>query len=365
MNTSFIPRRISIVPIICFLGILFLTNCSKDEGGSDPKPGEPIGSDPKPEEPMLTDTYTYIAIKNDGTIFEIGDETGEVRKVGKIPEITFNINFNTVTSSGNITYMYEMMPEMMPGDGTTTGFRGQLCELNTNTLSSKCTILDFSNNVFPKFAGLIALDWDQENERLVGVVTDIVSASKGNPNYLVHIDPETLEITYNGIQFVQDFINSTCLIGNTYYISSRYDTFNNQPIFNTLDLSIGTQNTINTSSLDSPPFLLSKNKDSKKLFGLVWEFNTGYTNATIPITFDNVSQKIEKLTSPTRISFKQQSGKSFFNANSDEQIALVDSEIGEGLLRYNFQAKTLKMVSLSPLDTELSSLVAIINVKVK
>src|SRR5690554_6140550 len=151
MVKSFMLGRISIISTICSLGILFLTNCSSDEGGSDPKPEEPIQTDPKPEEPILTDTYTYIALRNDGTLFEIGDETGKIKKVGKIPEITFNIAFNTVTSSENITFMYEQMPEIMPGDGTSTGFRGQLCVLNTNTLSSKCTILDFSNAVFPEF----------------------------------------------------------------------------------------------------------------------------------------------------------------------------------------------------------------------
>lgn len=363
MVSTFNLRRFSIISLICFLGILFLTNCSKDEDGSDPKPGEPIGSDPKPEEPILTDAYTYIAIRNNGTIFEIGDETGEVKKVGKIPEIIFNINFNTVTSSGNITYMYEMMPEIFPGDGTTTGFRGQLCELNTNTLSSKCTILDFSNSVFPKFAGLIAMDWDQENKRLVGLVGDMISNSNNNPSFLVHIDPNTLEITYTGIQFVQEFIASTCLVGTTYYISSRHDTFNDWPIFSAIDLSTGTQTTISTSGVDSPPLLMSKNKDAKKLFGLALELNAGQPAKFIPITFDDVDRKIEKLSPPTKISFKQPIGKSFFNPANDEYTILVDSEIGEGLLRYNYQTKTLKMVPLSPLDTELSSLVAIINVR--
>ncbi|MCM4173883.1 hypothetical protein DHD32_20650 [Arenibacter sp. TNZ] len=345
-------RRISILSTFCFLGILFLTNCSKEEQESDPKPQEPI----------LSDAYTYTALRNDGTIFEIGDETGEIKKVGEIPEITFNIAFNTVTSSENTTYMYEQMPEIFSGDGTTTGFRGQLCELNNKSLSSKCTILDFSNNVFPEFAGLIALDWDNENKRLVGVVGDVVNVSKENPNYLIHIDPQTLLITYTGIQFVQGFINSTCLVGNTYYISSRYDNSNNQPIFSSLDLSIGSQNTISTSNLDSPPIILSKNKDAKKLFGLAWEFNTGFTNAAIPVAFDIVSQKFEKLPFPTRISFKQDFGKSYFNADSGEQIALVNSEMG-GLLRYNFQTKIFKLVHLSPSNNELSSLVAIINVK--
>lgn len=353
MIRAVILRRILTIPAICFSGILFLTNCSNDESGSDPKL----------EEPILTDVHTYIALRNDGTIFEIGDETGELKKVGKIPETTFNINFNTVTSSGNITYMYEMMPEIMPGDGTTTGFRGQLCELNTDTFNSKCTILDFSNSVFPEFAGLIAMDWDQENKRLVGLVGDMISNSNNNPNFLVHIDPKTLEINYTGIQFLQRFIATTCLVGTTYYISSRHDTFNNDPIFSAIDLSTGTQTTISTSGVDSPPLLLSKNKDSKKLFGMARELDTDKSAKTIPITFDNTTQKFEKLPISTGISGKQQFGKSFFNAVSEEHIVLVNSEIGEGLLRYNSRTKTLKMVSLSPLDTELSSLVAIINVK--
>lgn len=327
MISTFILRRISIISIISFVCILFLTDCSKDEGGTDPKP----------EESILTDVHTYIALRNDGTIFEIGDETGEIKKVGKIPKVTFNILFNTVTSSESTTYMYEQMPETFNNDGGTTGFRGQLCELNRNTLSSKCTILDFSNNVFPEFAGLIALDWDEENKRLIGLVSDMVSDAKNNSNYLVYIDRETLKITYSGIQFMQDFINSTFLVGGTYYFSSRHDTFNNKPIFSNLDLSIGTQNIINTPNIDSPPFLLSGNTDTKKLFGLA-----EYTNATVPITFDVVGQKFEKLSSPTRIAYKQQFGKSFFNATNNEHIALVNSEMGECLLCYNVRTKALR-----------------------
>jgi len=106
------------------------------------------------------------------------------------------------------------MLEIFSGDGTITGFKGQLCELDNKTLSSKCAILDFSNNVFPEFAGLIALDWDKEKNRLVGLVSDVVNISKENTNYLIHIDHKTLIITYKGIQFVQGFINSTCLLGN-------------------------------------------------------------------------------------------------------------------------------------------------------
>jgi hypothetical protein len=349
--------RISIFFTCCSFGLLFLANCSKEESLSM---GE-SETDPKPKVPALTDSYTYTALRNDGTLFEIGNETGVIKKVGKIPQITFNLAFNTVTSSESTTYMYEWMPEII-SDGSTTGFRGQLCELDHKTLSSKCTVLDFSNNGIPEYAGLIALDWDFEHKQLIGIVRDIVNGSSGNLNYLVRIDPQTLAITYTGIQFVQDFINATSLVGNTYYISSRLNTFNREPIFSSLDLSTGTQNIIGTSNLDSPPFLLSQNKGAKKLFGLAWKFNTGFTNAAVPIVFDIDSQKFEKLPNTTSISFKQDVGKSFFNSFSNEQIVLIDSEKG-GLLTYNFDNNTIKIIQLSPLINELSSLVAIINVK--
>lgn len=341
----------ALLSILCMLTMILFSSCSKEEIAR----GESV------TEPKAKDSYTYIALRNDGRIFEIGDETGEVKEVGNIPEITFNIVYNTVTSSGSRTYLYEQMPEVISDDSAASGFKGQLCELDVKTLESKCSVLDFSDEVFPEFSGLIALDWDEGNKILVGLVTDVVNAPGNHPIYVIHIDPETLKISYTGIQLVQDYINSTCLVGNKYYIASRYDVNNREPVFRSLNLATGILNTMGISDVDSPPFLLSYNAEAQNLFGIARKRNTGSLDATYPITYDLVDQSIANLSPSTDVNFSQEFGKSFYNSKSKEHVALAGPHAN--LMRYNMDTETLKFMELSRNNNELSSLVAIINVK--
>ena len=317
----------------------------------------------EPEIPPVVDTYKYVAVRNDGTLFEIGNETGAIKQVGKISEITFNLNFNTVTSSKSTTFMYERMPEIFPGDGPSTGFRGQICELDNKTLESKCTILDFSDPIFPEFAELIALDWDEQNQNLIGIVSEVDNESKEEPNYLVRIDPKTLTISYTGLQFEQSYIGSTCLIGQTYYVSSRYDTFNRNPIFSKINLTDGTQDLIDISNLDQSPIVLSANGDGKKILGFTWEYTPGLFNASIPTVYDIGTGMFAELVPPMRLSLMQGFGKSFYNEKENEQVVLIGNDTGTGILSYRSKENTLKVVQLKPVKNDLSSLVAILNVR--
>ncbi|WP_424367363.1 hypothetical protein [Maribacter sp.] len=342
--------------VLAFLSlvVLLVLSCSKDENTITPEP--------EPEVPIFAavDTYTYIALRNDGTLFEIGDEGGSIEQVKKINNITFNTIFNTVTSSTQKTFVYEQMPEII-SNGTSTGFRGQLCALDNQSLQSGCTILDFSNHDFPEFAGLIALDWDEKNKNLVGIVTDVVNESPENINYVVRIDPTTFEIISTDVQFVKHGIISSLLVDNTYYISTMVDGSGHSELM-TIDLITGETRDIDFSNVDSSPFLLSKNDEGTKYFGLAWEFNTGFFNAAVPVSFGADSSIVEIATTK-RIFFKITVGKSFYNQANKEHVVLVDTEDGAGLLRYNSENGTLRIIGLKPLQNELSSFVAIVQVK--
>ena len=344
--------------VLAFLSlvVLLVFSCSKDENTTLPEP------ESEPEVPILSevDTYTYIALRNDGILFEIGDEGGIIEQVKKINNITFNTIFNTVTSSAQKTFVYEQMPEII-SNGTSTGFRGQLCVLENQSLQYSCTILDFSNEVFPEFSGLIALDWDEKNENLVGIVTDVVNKSPEDINYVVRIDPTTFEITSTDVEFVKDDIISSLLVDNTYYISTMVDRNGHSELL-TIDLGTGETQTIDFSNVDSSPFLLSKNNEGTKYFGLAWEFNTGFFNAAVPVGF-GADSSIGEIATPKRIFFKMTAGKSFYNQANKEHVVLVDTEDGAGLLRYNSENETLRIIGLKPLQNELSSLAAIVQVK--
>lgn len=338
-----------------FIILLFVLVSCSSEGNEQPL---------EPEVPPVVDTYNYVAIRNDGALFEIGNETGIIEQVGKIDGITFNLNFNTVTSSKSKTYMYEQMPEIFPGDGPSTGFRGQICELDNKTLESKCTILDFSDPAIPEFSGLIALDWDEQNQNLIGIVRDVTTESKEEPNYLVRIDPKTLTISYTGLQFEQTSIISTCLVGQTYYVSSKYDdSFFSKSIFSAVNLIDGTQHIIDTSNFDQLPTILSASGDGKKILGFISEYTPGLFNASIPIIYDLGSGGFENMSTPMRLHLTNGYGKSFYDALKSEQVVLIANEKGPGIMKYRSKENTISVLPLAPLENDLSSLIAIINLR--
>ena len=347
-----IKRLINLKHITCFILALFIFGCTQDEI----EPIQPTTGS------VIKNTFTYVALRNDGTIFEIGDETGEIKKVGKVPETVFNVDFNTITSDGNNTYFYEQLPEVISDDVLQSGFKGQLCRLNTDTLESNCAIVDFADPIFPKFPMLIAMDWNVQQKILIGLVTDTNQFYQEHTIYVVNIDPVTFEISYTGIQFEYGFISSTCLVENTYFLSHPIETFGNKSVFNALDLSNGTVKSIKTYNIESSPFLLSYNEEMNTLFGLSLKSNTGFLNASTSIRYEIDKEQIELIDPTHRISFSQIAGKSYFNDSSNEHIALT-SDVTEGLLRYDAEANILKFVPLATIDNDLSSFIAIINKK--
>jgi hypothetical protein len=335
------------------LSLLFI-NCSDDSESTD--------DTPEPEPEQVIDNYSYILLSQNGFLYELGDETGEVSSKGKVNGIIANGSLNTFTESEENYFVYEQMPEIFETDGTSNGFQGQLCVINKINLSSNCTILDFSNEVFPEFSGLIALDWDSANNNFVGIVSQVWIGAIDPVNYVVRIDPNTFEITYTGIQFFQSYIASSCLVGSKYYLSSSTSDFDGRGFseLRVIDLQDGGSAEIDFSNFNEPPFLLSKSSTENTLFGIAQQADLSGVIQRIPVIFNSPESTFE--TFPVNQSFYEriEYGKSYFNNLSKEHVMLIGTEGVSSLLRFNVNTKSFKIVEINTNELSLGSSIAII-----
>lgn len=334
-------------PGIWFLLAMFFISCSEE---ANPETEEP--EIPEVEE----DQYNYIALRNDGTLFSIGDNSGLVTSIGEIPGLEFNTIFNTVTSSPEHTYIYEAWFDPI---------EGRLFKLNKETKQSEKIILNFPEE-FGSNPGIMALDWDQTNHNLIGIVRQEFDIPSFNgPVKIVLIDSETFEFT------VLDDINlnaqgyrdvfSSQLIGQKLYVSaSKDDKLINADLLE-INLTDKTINVLPREKIQTGLLNLGWIAGSQKLFGFAPILNSEYMGAVRPYIYNTNNTEMEEINAVQNISAIHFSHKSFYHSETNSFIGLIGKD---GFNLFNFNTKTNNF-SLTPIDNpeDLSSLVTIIGVK--
>ncbi|MGB6150792.1 MAG: hypothetical protein WBG48_02270, partial [Pricia sp.] len=240
-----------------FSFLLILLACSKDE----------TESDSEPTKPDVTDTFKYIAVSGTGfaQLYEIGNNTGNITKSGNISGLEYNIVPNAITVSKKHYYFYQPLfdPVVM----------NKIFVYDKATKQTKAIELNLSDT-FGEFAILSSLDWDESNQRLVGIVCNDYLA-RNKTNSLVTIDIDIIEIIAPGIEFVQDNINSTFLKEGILYVSS----FSNASVndFNKIDIAA---KTVEKIVFEDKTFIftgLSGNDTDNTLFAFRPLYLPGYT----------------------------------------------------------------------------------------
>ena len=328
--------------------VFTIISCSNDGGNNE---GELMEESDNNEEPPNPDKGVYIALRNDGQLFEIGDESGIVKQMGRVSGIVFNTLFNSVTGNGTTSFIYEQ--DFDP-------FQAKFYTFDVASQNSRPYILDFPSEIPEDFPGLIALDWDNQNQDLVGLVRDVVNESDELINYVVRMDPDTFEMSYTGISFVQPSIRSTTLKDGSLYMSSANHNNIEAFTYSKMDLTNGTLEELPLPDSGFAPYSLSNTSGDNKLFGFVLRPDPSKFLVD-PVLIDPIQESIEIIVNDKEFALRNVYGKSYYNNATNENVTIVGlyDEPEDGLLRFDANSKTFKIVLLTGSDN-LSSLIRII-----
>ncbi len=340
---NFILRRFSLI----FLFSVILYSCSTD---SDPAPEEE-----EPEETIVQDDYQYVALRNDGKLFTIGDQTGVVEDAGSINGLEFNTVFNSVTSSSDYTYIYEAWFDPP---------QARLFIRNCNNGTSEMVELEFPEE-FGNVPGFMSLDWDATQENLVGIIReefDIPSLDK--PIKIARIDPETYEISVlenldlNALGYRNVF--SSQIIGQKLYVSASKNSDLIDADLLEIDLTEKTIKVLPQESINAGLLNLGRIPETNTLLGFAPQLNTGYAGAVKPYLYDIDTEQLDLLEAVPRISGIHFAHKTFVNPHSGEMVSLIGKE-GYNLFKYDHSNTDFEITPITNPE-DLSTMIAIIDV---
>lgn len=336
-------RRLSVIFLYCFT----LFSCSTD---SDPTPEKE-----EPVETIVQDNYQYVALRNDGRLFTIGDQTGEVEDAGSINGLEFNTIFNSVTSSPNYTYIYEAWFDPP---------QARLFIRNRTSGNSQMVQLEFPEE-FGNVPGFMSLDWDESQNNLVGIIRqefDIPSIDK--PVKIARIDPDTYEIKIleNLDLNSQGYRNvfSSQLIGQKLYVSASKNSELNDADLLEIDLTEKTIKVLLQESINTGLLNLGRIPKTNTLLGFAPQLNTGYAGAVKPYIYDIDNEQLDLLETVPRISGIHFTHKTFVNPHSGEMVALI-GKYGYNLFKYDHINNDFEITPITNPE-DLSTLIAIIDV---
>ncbi|CAN5160972.1 hypothetical protein BH23BAC2_BH23BAC2_21970 [soil metagenome] len=304
--------------------------------------------------PDAIDTYKYIALRSDGQLFEVGNHTGKISPVNKIPGIEFVSNLNTLTFSPTNLYIYEH--KFPPLQSTIHVY-------NRTTKTTQTKTISFPKEVFGEAPGLVSLEWDETNGVLVGLVKEHYESGPNHITRVARIDPVNFEVTSMNIELDRAHVISTQLIENKIYTSTyKPGTGGGSNDFFQIDLATGTLTSLELPNMVWPPIHLSKNNTNNLLFGFLPVAGSTFAGEGKPVTINPATRQVTNLFPNEMIGNKNFSGRSFFNPGSGEHVDFITSATYNGLFQYNTNTQEVAVTEL-PLPNDLSSMVAIVDVR--
>lgn len=323
--------------------IITLISCSKEE------------VKPEPEVfPVEVDDYLYLALRSDGQLFEIGDQTGEINSINKIPGIEFVTILNAVTTSSTNLYIYEhKFPPL----------QSKIHVYDLTTKATKTKSISFSKEVFGEDPGLVSLEWDEANSVLVGLLKEHFESGPNNNTRVVHIDPDNFEVIPMNLEFDRAHIISTQLLENNIYTSTyKTSVEDGSNDFFKIDLLTGTFTRLELPNMVWPPLHLSKNNTNNLLFGFLPVAESTFAGESKPVIINPENLEVTYLLPNDKVGNLNFSGRSYFNSESGEHVDFLTSATFFGLIKYNINTEKVKVTGL-PIPNNLSSLVTIVGVK--
>ena len=294
---------------------------------------------PVPVEPevVLEDAYNYLVLRHDGQMFEIGDKTGKIKTINKIPNIDL-LNMNSVTTSSTKLYFYEhKFPPLQP----------VIYEYDFQTKSSRSHNIVFSELEFGPFAGLETMEWDAGRKGFIAIVRANYGENRPDPGRLAFINAETFKVSSLNIDVPQKYIMGTLIRGNEIFASSyRSNSSEYVSDFFKINLQTGLMTNIEVDGMTIAPIHLSQNPGKNTLFGFLPVHGSSYMGASKPVVFDPETGIVKQLFPNEVIGNYNRSGRSFFNSQNKEHVDLITSPDYLALFRYNSDTQEVVITKL-------------------
>lgn len=218
---------------------------------------------------------------------------------------------------------------------------------------------------FSNIPGLMALDWDESQDNLVGIIRhefDLPSIDK--PVKIVRIDPVTFEMTVfenldlNSMGYRNVF--SSQLIGQKLYVTASKNSELIPSDLLEINLTDKTFRVFAQDNLDNGLLNLGKIPGTNKLLGFSPQLNSGYTGTVKPYIYDIDSESLGDLASIPRISAIHFAHKTFVNPYNDFMISLIGQN-GYNLFSFDYSSNDFDIIPIVNPD-DLSTMVVIIDV---
>jgi len=275
-------------------------------------------------EDEVVDDYNLLSVTSEGDIYKIGNNTGAVNQIGQIPAQHNLIMLSTVCKVDAKIYAFEAI-----------AYPSQTFLIYDELTNSTTTMqLTFPNSIASVMNGPMFSNLKYNGSELVALVIDEYS---NNPSKVVSIDLQSYEVTDLGISFPQRDIISTELINNDLFLTTRQNGFIK------LDLNTGSVTELTDNGNRITGARLTKISDSKlALMKLI----SGYVNGIKPFEYDLSNDTFSDKSLGINYFVGSVNGKSFFHNGEVLELVSIENEIGQYILKANYQTNEIKTVKI-------------------
>lgn len=186
----------------------------------------------------ISDDYNLLVASDLGEIFQIGNNSGNIKNVGQIDRESNNSLLPTTSLIGSenkiyaIEYIYKSTPT------------NNLLIFDKQKETTQIIPLTLPSNIIGYERQIYALAWNN-NDNLIGVLAENVFIEK-SPKHLVNINLQNNSVTDLGITFTEDRITSMKKINSKLYLSTTNEGF---LIIDLNDKTVNRLNSINGSKM--------------------------------------------------------------------------------------------------------------------
>lgn len=331
-------------PFLALLLFIGFCSCTTSDGPTDSVKSVVV---------EVEDVYNYIVMRHDGQLFEIGDNTGKITAINKIPNIEFISTINAVSGSPTNLYIYEHnFPPSQP----------LIHEYNFASKTTKSYNIAFSEEVFGTHAGLVSLEWNEENKVLVAMVKENYGVDYPLTSRIAQIDPVTFNVTSLKIEVDRGHIMGTLIRGETMYASSYKSSTTGVHDFFKIDLQSGLISSLEVDGMTIAPIHLSYDPAKNSLFGFLPVQGSTFMGASKPVVIVPATGVVKHLLPNELTGNYHQFGRSFFNSEAKEHVDFITSATYNALFRYNSNTQQVTVTKL-PHPNDMGTSISIVGVK--
>jgi hypothetical protein len=191
------------IKFFCILSLIFFTfSCGESDSGIETN--------------NIPDDYNLLVASDLGEIFQIGNNSGNIKNVGQIMRESSNSLLSTSSLIASETKIYAIEYIYNP---TPTN---NLLIFDKQKGTTQIVPLTLPSNISGDERGIFALAWNNDN--LIGILAENVLGNKST-KHLVNINLQDNSITDLGIIFTEDKITSMKKINSKLYLSTWGEGF--------------------------------------------------------------------------------------------------------------------------------------------